>query len=84
MAHARTGSYDARLADVWSAGVALYCLFNDAALPFSACKDINELRRRVTSSTPPPPAHASARAAELAASLMAKLPNLRPSLWKQR
>lgn len=79
VAAARTGSYDALAADMWSAGVALYCLFNGAQLPFKG-KDIHELRVRIVQSEAPPARFMdSATCRDLCRRLMSKEPGRRPT-----
>ena len=52
------GGYDLCIADVWSVGVCLYCLFNQTGLPFKG-KDARELLRNVTMKSPPTLLHLS-------------------------
>jgi serine/threonine protein kinase len=77
-ATARTGDYDAMAADMWSVGVALYCLFNEAELPFLG-KDIHELVRNVQNQQTPFLPHMSRPASNLLLKLLSKSAPQRPT-----
>ena len=85
VAASRHGDYDALHADMWSAGVALYCLFNGGVLPFTG-RDVHELRQRVVSTEPVPPAFMGTKPLplELVRLLMRKEPGRRPTAVEAR
>ena len=71
------GTFSLLAADVWAMGVALYCLFNSSALPFSG-RDANELMANVTAREAP---RLHCRMAEpLMRNLLCKNPGGRPSV----
>ena len=76
VASTKTGDVDALAADVWSAGVALFCLFNTAEIPFSG-KDISELIQNVRTQPTPMLGHVSKGCADLIGRLLTKSPHAR-------
>lgn len=76
VAQTKTGDVDAMAADMWSAGVTLFCLFNAAEIPFTG-KDIQELIRNVRAQPTPPLSHASRGCAQLIEKLLTKSPTAR-------
>ena len=75
---ANRGGYNLRLADMWSLGVCLYCLFNETGLPFKA-KDAKELHRVASSKPPPELLHLSRHGTDLLEMLLSKHPADRPT-----
>lgn len=76
VASTKVGDVDAMAADMWSAGVTLFCLFNAAELPFTG-KDVAELIRNVHAKPTPRLSHVGNGCAQLMDKLLTKAPTAR-------